>query len=226
MQARHWIAATLLVGALAAVATAALQQEKKQEKPVDASAADDPMMQKMMEFMTPGEGHKALEAKIGTWNAEVTMFQPGAPPETEACTSEAKWILGGRYVEESVTGILMGMPFQGRGLTGYDNMKKKYVGAWIDSMGTGIVTSEGTYDASTHTFAYTLQYPDVMSGKYVQGRSTEKRIDADHWTMEMFQPGPDGKEYKSMEIHYKRAKGARARPPPRSQRGPRTAAGA
>jgi hypothetical protein len=37
-------------------------------------------------------------------------------------------------------------------------------------------------------------------------RFVEKFVDADRWTVEMFMPGPDGKEFKSMEIVYTRAK--------------------
>jgi hypothetical protein len=38
----------------------------------------------------------------------------------------------------------MGMPFQGRGYTGYDNVKKKYVGTWMDSFSTGVMSFTST----------------------------------------------------------------------------------
>ena len=39
---------------------------------------------------------------------------------------------------------MMGQPFTGIGVTGYDNHAKKYLSTWIDSMGTGIFSMEGT----------------------------------------------------------------------------------
>ena len=35
------------------------------------------------------------------------------------------------------------MTFKGTGIEGYDNGKKKFVGTWMDNMGTGIMMSEG-----------------------------------------------------------------------------------
>ena len=39
-------------------------------------------------------------------------------------SSEVKWIMGGRYLEQTATGTSMGQEFHGMGLMGYDNMKK------------------------------------------------------------------------------------------------------
>lgn len=40
----------------------------------------------------------------------------------------------------------------------------------------------------------------------MKSRTVEKMVDADHWTMQMYQPGPDGKEFMGMEISYTRKK--------------------
>jgi len=50
--------------------------------------------------------------------------------------------------------MMMGMPFEGIGINGYDNLKKKFVSTWIDNMGTMIVMSTGTFDPATKTFTY------------------------------------------------------------------------
>ena len=49
-------------------------------------------------------------------------------------------ILGGRYLEQRYEGTMMGQPFSGIGVTGFDNYKKKFVSTWVDSMGTAIMT--------------------------------------------------------------------------------------
>jgi hypothetical protein len=164
-------------------------------------------MKKWADFATPGEAHKVLNDKVGKWNMKVKMIMaPGAPAQESPATNEVKWIMDGRYLEDHTEGTFNGMPFHGLGHVGYDNMKKKYVGTWMDNMGTGISMSEGTYDAATKTFNYASEMPDPMQGKYLKGRTTERMIDKDHWVMSTYSPTADGKEYLCMEIDYTRAK--------------------
>ena len=197
------VAAVLAGWTLAA--TAATAQEKP-KAPASMSAEEQAMMQKWHAFMTPGEPHQRLAAKVGTWTNKVTMWQaPGAPPATSEGTSEFKMILDGRYLQDATQGSFMGMPFQGQGLTAYDNIKKKYVSTWIDNMGTGIMTAEGDFDPATKTFTYLGAGPDVMSGKYIPMKSVEKIDGPDQWVMTMYSKTPDGKDWwKTMEVVYTR----------------------
>lgn len=182
------------------VAAPAIVQEAK--KGGDDEAA---MMARWQAYATPGEGHAALKPIAGSWTATVKMWmQPGASPQESAATSEAKWIMGGRYLQEDVKGSFGGMPFEGRGLTGYDNLKKKYVGTWVDNMGTGIETSEGAFDAATKTLTSISEGLDPMTGKTKKNRDV-LRIEGDaKMVREMWTKGPDGKDFKVMEITYTR----------------------
>ena len=47
---------------------------------------------------------------------------------------------------------------------------------------------------------------DPLSGKMMHVRDVTTRVDKDHHTFEMFESLPDGKERKSLEIHYTRKK--------------------
>ena len=48
--------------------------------------------------------------------------------------------LDGRYIKVDVAGDMPGMgPFTGFGLTGFDNVSKKFVSTWVDNMGTGMM---------------------------------------------------------------------------------------
>ncbi len=171
------------------------------------SADERAMMEKWNAYMTPGEEHKLLAQKAGSWSMKVTSWMtPGGPPQVSEATSESRMVLGGRYLEDVTTGSFNGMPFEGRGLTGYDNISRKYVSTWVDNMGTGIMTGKGTYDPKTRSFTWRTEGPDVMSGKIKAYRGVDTIIDADSWKSEMFEKGPDGKERKSMEIVYRRRK--------------------
>jgi len=200
-----WIGAALAIALAAITSQVASQDTKATGQPPEMSAEQAEMMQKWMEFMTPGEAHKVLDSKVGKWEAAIKMWEtPDAPPSEMSGKSEVKWIFDGRYLVEDVEGSFMGMPFIGHGIAGYDNLKKKYCWVWIDNMGTGIMRAEGNYDPATKTFTFMYEYPDVMSGTYKKGRSVEKTIDKDHFLSESYATGPDGKEFKMMEMLYTR----------------------
>jgi len=98
------------------------------------------------------------------------------------------------------------MPFSGIGYTGYDNIKKQYVGTWMDTMSTAMMQSAGTSDASGKNFEFSSTMDDPVTGKAVTTKSTMTVTDENHHTMEMWMPAPDGKMFKMMEINYTRKK--------------------
>ena len=172
-------------------------------------AADDmqkAQMEAWMKASTPGDAHKKLDGMVGTWDVKVKAWMaPGAPPMESTGTAVNSWVLGGRWMEEKFNGSFMGMPFQGIGYTGYDNIKKQYVGTWMDNMSTAVMVSSGK-GASGNTYEFTSSMDDPMTGKPAMIKEKVTFTDADHHTMEMWGPGPDGKVYKSMEISYSRKK--------------------
>ena len=167
---------------------------------------DAAAMEAMMKAATPGAPHKALDAFSGTWNTKIQMWMaPGAPPATSEGTSENKMVMGGRYLQQSFKGNFMGMPFEGMGYTGYDNVKKQYWGTWMDNMSTGMMLSTG-WSPDNKTFMFTGSMADPMTGKDTRAEERITIVDNDHHTMEMWGPGPDGAMYKMMQIEYARKK--------------------
>ena len=169
-----------------------------------AIAQDADAMKKWTDYMTPGDMHKVLAAANGKWAEDITMWMaPGQPPIKSTSTSEYKMVLGGRYQQANITGSFSGMPFEAMSLIGYDNMKKVFISSWIDNMGTGILNSEGPYDAATKTITLIGTQVDPMSGKETKLRETIRMTDDNTMLMEMYTLA-DGKEMKSMEIKLKR----------------------
>lgn len=199
--------AIVLSLALTAAASAAAMNTQDKGKSSQAGQTVPASAAKWKEFGTPGQAHHALDGRIGKWNVDVKMFEPGnATPTESKGTSEVKWIMDGRFIEENVTGEWMGQPFQGRGTSGYDNIKQKYVSTWVDNMSTGVMYAEGTADSGGKGFTFNGECPDPVSGKYTRGRSVDKMVDADHWTMQSYKMGPDGKEFLAGQLDYTRAK--------------------
>ena len=152
------------------------------------------------EYMTPGAVHQMLAKSNGEWNEEMTMWmEPGAEPVKSTATAVNKMILGGRYQQSTHTGTVMGSPFEGIAITGYDNAKKILVSTWIDNMGTGIMYSEGKWNDATKSAEFTGTAIDPVSGKELKIRQIMKTIDDNTEMMEMYTTR-DGKEFKSMEI--------------------------
>ncbi|MEO6405595.1 MAG: DUF1579 domain-containing protein [Ferruginibacter sp.] len=161
------------------------------------------MMKNWQAYMTPGEPHKLLASWDGTWTGDIKMWMaPGAPPQVTKGTAVNKMILGGRYQHSTHSSLMMGMPFEGEATTGYDNTKKKFVSSWIDNMGSGVMTMEGDWDESTKTLTLVGKCIDPMAGngREMTVKQTQKVIDQNTQLVEMFSPGPDGKEFKMMEI--------------------------
>ncbi|MBZ5589786.1 MAG: DUF1579 domain-containing protein [Acidobacteriia bacterium] len=193
--------ALLSLGLIGGGIAAAQQGGSQKEMTPEQKAA----MEAWMKAATPGEGHKVLEPTIGNWTATTTMWEaPGAPPQQSEGTAENAWVLGGRFVRETVHGEFNGMKFEGLGYTGYDNFKKQYVGAWMDTMGTMMMISTGTADPSGKVITATSTMDDVTTGKKVAVREVTKIVDANKHVFEMYGAGPSGKEFKMMEIVYTR----------------------
>lgn len=189
---------------------------KNEEKKVDASTSKTEsetmdsatMMKNWMTYMTPGEPHAMLAKSVGEWTSVNTMWMsPDAPPSVTQGFCLNKMILGGRYLISENKGDYNGMPFEGIATTAYDNAKKVFVNTWIDNFGTGVMTSEGTYDSTTKTITSKGTMIDPMTGKNMNFRETFASPDDNTQILEMFVPSPDGKsEFKTMNIVYTRKK--------------------
>ena len=163
-----------------------------------AQSNDD--MKAMMAYATPGEIHKMMARSVGTWSCAISMWMsPGAQPMTSTAESKNEMILGGRYLQQTNTGNFMGQPFEGIGVTGYDNAKKIFVSTWIDNMGTGIMYLTGTWDAASNSLILTGTMVDPSSGKDLPVKETIKMIDDTHQEMAMYITA-GGQEMKTMEI--------------------------
>jgi hypothetical protein len=190
------VLSVIAIAMLAAVAVMAADEKK-----AAAPAATDPMA-----LVMPGEHHAHMKKLAGEFDYTLKMIMPGMPATDYVGKRSAKMVMGDRYLDETYTGTMMGMPFEGHGTMAYDNVQKKYLNTWIDNMGTGIMFGAGTCDANGTTWTMTSDMADPMTGKMLKTRSVTKVVDADHISFEMYAPGPDGKEAKMMEIIATRTK--------------------
>jgi len=159
------------------------------------------MMKKMQAAGTPGAEHKALDAFEGEWKAEVKCWmEPGGTPNVSQATSKARWIFGRRFLEEEFHGEMMGKPFTGRCLLGFDNTKQKFNRVWIDDLNTAIYTSEGRGENGNKIITLEGKASCAATGqKDVPMKQIFRVISQDKHILEMFNDGQ-----KTMEITYTR----------------------
>lgn len=165
-------------------------------------------MAKMVEAGTPGPNHAILKAFEGEWTVTSrSRMKPGDKPEQSKGTSSLSWIFEGRFLKQTFKGDMGGQPFEGIGYVGYDNTKKEYVSIWMDSLSTGIFQSKGQYDAASKTIKDEGTYSCAMTDEKDKWfRSEWKLVDKNKHTYSMYTKDPSGKEFKMMELVYKRAK--------------------
>lgn len=191
----------------AAGATLARAEQMKMAEPM-MDPAKQAAMEAMQQLGSPSEGHKALEPFVGTWTYTAQWWMsPDGAPESMRGTTTSRLIFGGRFLQQEVRGEVEGQPpFEGIGLTGYDNIRKEYSSAWLDNMSTGIMTGTGQFDHSTNTLTEHSDFSCPMTGEaHRTARAVWTVVDPDHNTYESYMRTPEGAEYKAMRIEYARA---------------------
>ena len=153
---------------------------------------------------TPGAPHKAMAATVGTYTVKAKNWhEPGKPPSEETGTATRTMALDGRVLVEEFKGSMMGMPFTGHGMRGYDNVTGKHWSTWTDSMSTGLMVSEGTCD-DKGACSFKGTWNDPIKKAPVTSRMTSRWASPTVEVFEMYGPGRDGKEMKMMELTYTR----------------------
>jgi len=188
------------------LSTQVVSQEKAAPKPPGEQELAE-MMAKWKALNAKGPEHEKFKDMVGTWDTETRMWMGPAEPTVVNGTAVFRLILDGRYIEQRFKCMMMGEPFEGRGLEGYDRFKKKYVSIWMDSDSTGILMIEGTTDETGKVTTYTGKMDDPMTGqKDKPVKSIAREIDKDHVIFEMYEDKPGVGEVKTMEITYTRRK--------------------
>ena len=177
-----------------------MAKEKKGSKQMDPQA----MMEVWQKLSMPGEPHKLFATLAGTWTTHTKEWmEPTTPPVESTGTASMKMLLDGRFLYHNFNGLMMGQPFSGIGIEAYDNITKKYVSTWIDSLTTGILIMEGAATPDGKTIVLRGSQVEPGGGK-VMHRAIWKILDANNQTFELYGTRGRGKEMKLLEIVYTR----------------------
>jgi len=155
-----------------------------------------------MEVASPAGEHEYLKRFEGTWKAKTKFWMaPNTPPQESAGTMTSKPILGGRFLQANYEGQTPWGEFSGMAIDGFDRIRKKYTGVWMDSMGTIMMVFEGDRDGDVRTM--TCNYVDPM-GKPSQMKGVTTIVSENEHKYESWAETPDGDSFQNMEIIYTR----------------------
>ena len=160
----------------------------------EASAATDMVSKEMA----------PLVQHLGNWTGKVTMTMPGEAATESTCTENVVKICNGRWTWTDVKGSMMGQPFEGHAITGYDNASKQLVSFWVDSCGMPPMRTAGAYDEAKKQITFTGSCFDDQ-GKPATVKQICSQPDANMRTFHMITNCSKGAS--EMKISYTRVKG-------------------
>ncbi|HNO77563.1 MAG TPA: DUF1579 family protein [Phycisphaerae bacterium] len=139
---RTIVISALVLGALTISLTADEGEQPTATPPPSDMAA---MMAKAKKYTEPGPNHKVLERFLGKWNTETRLAMgPNGTPEKGV--AEFSWLMENRWLKSDYKNSMMGMPYDGFMLMGYDNFKQSFVMTMVNSLDTMMTHAEGDMD--------------------------------------------------------------------------------
>jgi hypothetical protein len=196
-----WIVAVLAAQAPGAMPKAPSFPERSLLKD-DLTLLDD--LSPALDQPLPGPHHAVLKDLEGTWDfVAVTYMDFGVTAVTNDGVAENRLVVNDLWLVTDFKTSILDVPYRGHEILGFDVVKGRYVGTWVDSMSTSMMTSEGTYDEATRTLTLTMKGRDGTGAEVVM-KGITRFIDKDHhaWTAKLLLP--DGEEIVTMEIRYER----------------------
>ncbi len=114
----------------------------------------------------PGEMHKRLDALIGEWDVDMTLYIAGGTAEkpivANGLTCRREWITetGNRHLRDVTQGTVAEDPYYRFGILSYSTMDKRYEWTTVDALNSTQMTYKGAKNSSR------VNGDIVMSGKF------------------------------------------------------------
>lgn len=160
---------------------------------------------KDMKPAKPGPEHQVLRQFEGQWDADIRHCARHGASESAKGSETSAFRLGGFWLMSEFKSTMKDQPFQGHGMLGYDQGRKRYVMTWTSSMSSNLTLFEGDYDATGKTLTLTADCvaPD---GKPMKLQAVHRVVDPDHTEFQLIGLGmeSEGKDCPCMTIQYTR----------------------
>lgn len=147
----------------------------------------------------PGPEHAVFKKYVGNWKCEMTF--PGGPPVTGTSTFALQF--EGLHLAQDFQADLGGLKFQGKGVTSYCPVRKKYIGHWTDTMTASPMISSGTLSADGKVLTETGE--GAGQNGLTKYKTVSEWKDDDTLEFKMYEIKDDA-ETEMMQITYRRQK--------------------
>lgn len=153
--------------------------------------------------------HDKLNPFEGTFSAVVKLWMGAGEPMLSTGTMVNKWVLGGRYLQQTYAGDPVDGShdaFAGTGFWGYDATLAVYQGFWVDNASSAMQMETGTVDKTGRVWTMQGSMLKPQTREPLTKRTVITLQDHDHQLVESFFAYGGGDEIKAIEIRYTRAK--------------------
>lgn len=159
------------------------------------------------ELPGPEPEHALLQRFVGDWTTSGECDGgPNAEPMVNHGTIRGR-MLGERWIVCEHEMDAAGMKVTANLTLGYDPVRKKYVGTWVDSMQNHLFVYEGEYDADSRTLSLFTEGPNLMTGEgTVRFRDSYEFVSEDEIVARSAAQGEDGEWAVFMTGAARRAK--------------------
>jgi hypothetical protein len=141
----------------------------------------------------PGPKHEWLKQFTGEWTVSSKATAGPGQPAIEGAGTVTSRTLGGWWVVNEMRAEMHGVTIQALQTIGYDPIKKKYVGTWVDSMLNHMWHYEGTVDETGKKLNLEAEGPNLMAqGKVARFRDSYEFKTPDHIVATSAMQGEDG----------------------------------
>jgi hypothetical protein len=128
---------------------------------------------------------------------------PGGEATPRTATAQIEALFDGRFIVEEFSSDMMGQPYEGRLMQGYDNITERYWSIWVDSMNTGAWVYYG-HEVEPGLIEFRGTGHDVFTPTGRPARLTVTTDGDEGYTMHMYDHRPGVDEYVVMELVYRR----------------------
>lgn len=166
----------------------------------------------------PGPMHERLNALLGKWQVEMTIYIAGGTPEkpiiSRDLTCRREWIAetGNRYLRDVTEGSVGGNPYYRMGLLGYSTMDKGYEWVTVDALNANMMIYRGRNGDSSQDISMSGEFTDQgVLGEHYVGKSVRMRTvihieSSERNVVELYVTPPQAHEFLAARAIYTRLK--------------------
>ena len=148
--------------------------------------------------------HEFLARQEGKWDVCCTYSMGPEIDPMEVTGSETAEMLGPFWLVTRFEADLLGSPMSGQASTGYDPVRKRFVGSWKDSSIPFLYTFEGFLDDEQKTLRMSGENYDPVRGLNAMYRSVIEYISDREKKLTLSVEVKGGDIYQILEYHYTR----------------------